>query len=493
MMIEPNFPRTNLMDLIPERLLQLSQDGFFVMDLGYRYLFWSDGMQRITGISEAEVLGKNAFDVFPFLHEIGQDQVFESVFTCESTSTKARPFTIPESGRKGYFDAHYYPFREEGQVVGLLAIVTDVTELKRSASLNAETESRFRNMADSSPVMLWMSGTDALCNFFNHSWLEFSGKPMAAELGAGWAEGVHAFDFQRCMDTYMSSFRERKPFEMEYRLLRNDGEYRWILDRGTPRYAPDGTFEGYIGSCIDITERKMLEDELRKSIHLREEFLSIASHELKTPLTSLSLQIQVFRHLFQKTDDLNKIRDSVPPMIDVADRQLRHMADLIEKFLDISRIETGNFNMDMAEMDLVRTIAEISERLTPIANQAGCTLTYCGPDSLYGFWDRARMEQVVSNLLTNAIKYAAKSAIEIRLRADKKTAVLEVEDHGAGIPSEVHSRIFEKFFCGSPGGNTGGLGLGLFAVREIVLAHGGTISAMNGPEHGAIFRVELPL
>src|SRR5689334_7986686 len=128
-------------------------------------------------------------------------------------------------------------------------------------------------MADSSPVMLWMSGKDGRCNFFNQSWLEFSGRKMDQELGVGWAEGVHAFDFQRCIDTYLEAFRERRPFEMEYRLQRHDGQFRWILDRGAPRYSPEGTFEGYIGSCIDITERKTLETELRKTIQLREEFL----------------------------------------------------------------------------------------------------------------------------------------------------------------------------------------------------------------------------
>ena len=145
-------------------------------------------------------------------------------------------------------------------------------------------------MADASPVLLWMSRTDGLCTFFNQTWLDFTGRSLEEEWGVGWAEGIHFEDFQRCMDTYVDAFNRREVFEMEYRLRRHDGEYRWILDRGTPRYLPDGTFAGYIGSCVDITERKQLEAELRKAVRVRDEFLSIASHELRTPLTSLKLR-----------------------------------------------------------------------------------------------------------------------------------------------------------------------------------------------------------
>src|SRR4051812_34225848 len=144
-------------------------------------------------------------------------------------------------------------------------------------------------MADASPVLLWMAGRDALCTFFNQTWLRFTGRTLEEEWGVGWAEGVHFEDFQRSMDTYTAAFNKREVFEMEYRLKRADGEYRWILDRGTPRLAQDGTFAGYIGSCVDITDRKKLEISLRQAVRDRDDFLSIATHELRTPLTSLQL------------------------------------------------------------------------------------------------------------------------------------------------------------------------------------------------------------
>jgi PAS domain S-box-containing protein len=136
-------------------------------------------------------------------------------------------------------------------------------QLQESEAELRESEGRFRVVADSAPVLIWMSGTDKLCNFFNKGWLDFTGRRLEEELGNGWAEGVHAEDFDRCLEVYVTSFDARQQFTMEYRLRRNDGEYRWVLDSGTPRFASDGAFLGYIGSCIDITERKLAEEKFR--------------------------------------------------------------------------------------------------------------------------------------------------------------------------------------------------------------------------------------
>lgn len=156
-------------------------------------------------------------------------------------------------------------------------------------------DARFRLLADNAPVMLWMSGLDGLCDFFNSTWLEFTGRSLEQERGNGWAEGVHADDFQDCMDRYLSSFVARQPFRMEYRLRRADGEYRWILDHGVPRYSEAGTFEGFIGSCIDITEMRENAESLRartlalgSALREREVLLSEIHHRVKNNLQLLS-------------------------------------------------------------------------------------------------------------------------------------------------------------------------------------------------------------
>ena len=148
----------------------------------------------------------------------------------------------------------------------LLLASTDITERVAAQGALQESEERFRNMADATPIMIWMSGVDQGCTYFNKQWLDFTGRTLEQEIGSGWTEHVHPDDYIRCLDTYSKSFELRRPFEMEYRLRRSDGEYRWIYDKGTPCFSsPDYVFLGYIGSSLDITERKESEVNLRKA------------------------------------------------------------------------------------------------------------------------------------------------------------------------------------------------------------------------------------
>src|SRR6201997_2740719 len=133
-------------------------------------------------------------------------------------------------------------------------------ELKTAEGILRQSEARFRWVADAAPVLIWVADTDKLCSYFNEAWLDFTGRPLDSELGDGWAEGIHPEDLQCCLNNYTQSFDRREKFRMEYRLRRYDGEYRWVFDIGVPRYTQEGSFAGYIGSCIDITERMRAEE-----------------------------------------------------------------------------------------------------------------------------------------------------------------------------------------------------------------------------------------
>jgi PAS domain S-box-containing protein len=369
---------------------------------------------------------------------------------------------------------------------------------ERLAERLRETESRFQTMADHAPVLLWMAGTDANCNFFNAEWLKFTGRPMEHELGVGWAEGIHPEDFQDSMDTYIDCFNARRSFEMEYRLLRRDGEYRWILDRGTPRFAPDGKFEGFIGSCIDITDRKHMELELERAVRLRDEFLSIASHELKTPLTALKLQTQIVRNALdpkRSTSAETLSPEALDDLLEMTVRQINHLSELVEILLDVSRIGSGGLTLQPESVDLRLIVGQVLERLASQAQNARCEIHWDpGEWPIIGHWDGVRLAQVLNNLVGNALKYAAGAPLDVRLEVTEGNfARVTVRDHGPGIQPQDQERIFERFERAASHRNYGGLGLGLYIAKQIVLAHGGRLRVESAPAKGAAFIVELPL
>jgi PAS domain S-box-containing protein len=357
-----------------------------------------------------------------------------------------------------------------------------------------ETEGRFKAMADVAPVLLWMSRTDGLCTFFNQTWLQFTGRSMEEEWGIGWAEGIHFEDFQRCMDTYADAFNRRELFEMEYRLRRYDGVYRWILDRGAPRYMPDGTFAGYIGSCADITERKQLEADLRKAVKVRDEFLSIASHELRTPLTSLKLRAErLYRSAVREPgapalEDGRLARDAEATLT-----QVNHLVRMVEVLLDVSRISEGRLALDRDDLEVGPLVAAVADRMKEPASTAGSPIRIEVRGAASARWDRFRIEQVVTNLLSNAIKYGAGKPVDILVDRNDGSARIVVTDRGPGIEEEHHARLFERFARFAPTRHYGGFGLGLWIARVIVEAHGGTIGVESRAGEGASFFVTLPL
>jgi len=352
---------------------------------------------------------------------------------------------------------------------------------------------RFRIMADVAPVLLWMSREDGLCTFFNQTWLDFTGRTLDDEWGVGWAEGVHFEDLQRCMDTYSDAFNAREMFEMEYRLRRRDGVYRWVLDRGTPRYTPDGTFTGYIGSCIDITDRKQLEAELRQAVRVRDDFLSIASHELRTPLTALKLRAEIMRRTVQQASLDGSVGARLKAEAAATVNHVQRLVNMVDVLLDASRLAEGPLALDREEVEVGTLVASVADRMRESAATAGSALRVEVGAPISGRWDRFRIEQVVGNLIGNAIKYGAGRPIDVSAGPSAGKAVIAVNDQGVGISPEDQRRLFERFARLTPGRYYGGFGLGLWISRTIVEAHGGTIAVSSQLGNGASFVVQLPL
>jgi PAS domain S-box-containing protein len=468
------------------------EDGLVAHDRTYRVAYWDWRMEAMSGLSADEVLGRDSFEIFPFLIPNGDDALFREALAGRRVCCGPRPFAIAATGRRGMYQACYSPLRDlNGEVVGIAAVVRDVTEGHILAEQLRETENRFRNMADASPVLLWMSGLDARCTFVNQTWVAFTGRSLEEACDSCWTAGVHVADVHRFTDTYERAFAAREPFEMEYRLRRADGEYRYVLNRGVPRFTPEGTFAGYIGSCVDITDHKDVEAQLRQSVRDREDFVAVASHELRTPLTALQLTLEKLLRDVPKagsgSDGHPFVRHAVRAV-----GQVHRMAELVQELLDVSRLASGRVELQRAPVDLAAVAAAAVERLTDAARRGGSTLLFERDAPVVGLWDASRLERVVMNLVSNAIKYGAGKPVCVDVRAAADRAILTVRDHGIGIDPEDQSRIFGQFERAVSSRNYSGFGLGLWIVREIVRMHAGSVLVASAAGAGATFTVSLP-
>jgi signal transduction histidine kinase len=237
-----------------------------------------------------------------------------------------------------------------------------------------------------------------------------------------------------------------------------------------------------------VAALEVIEAQLQDAVRTRDEFLSVASHELKTPLTSLNLQIDHLRRL-ARTGRL----DSAPALLEAAKRQLMRLNDLVDQLLDVSRIATQRLAVNVDEVDLAEIVRDVCDRFRPQAEAARSSLHVEAGDAVRGRWDRFRIEQVLSNLLSNSIKYGGGKPVTVGVTAGEDMARVAVHDEGIGIAQSDVSRIFGRFERAVSSRHYGGLGLGLYIAHEVVEAHGGCILVQSEPGHGSTFTVLLPL
>jgi signal transduction histidine kinase len=250
----------------------------------------------------------------------------------------------------------------------------------------------------------------------------------------------------------------------------------------------------------ESSRRKHAEDayeqckfELRKAIVARDEFLSIASHELKTPITSLKLQTEINLRQMRRRDPRMFDQEFVEKTLSVTNRQVNRLTKLVDDMLDVSRVGQGGLQLLRDDMDYSELLIEVLERFEFELKTAGCSHTVKMQQPLRGLWDRLRLEQVLVNLCGNAVKYASGKPIEISLNQENDQAIFKIRDHGPGIAAENLERIFERYERATPTSSIPGLGLGLYISRQIAELHGGTLTAESTPEEGAAFTLRLPL
>ncbi|MGZ5036008.1 MAG: PAS domain-containing hybrid sensor histidine kinase/response regulator [Usitatibacter sp.] len=381
----------------------------------------------------------------------------------------------------------------------------------------ASTADHFRLMADYAPVMIWLASPDRRSVYFNRLWLEFTGRALSDELGFGWTGGLHPDDAAACLEAYSRAFDAREPFEVRYRLRDRGGEYRWIHDRGVPLF-DDGELAGFVGSCLDITDRLAAEQEARaararedekrteqleqeraarahaeSATLARDQFLAIVSHELRSPLNGIKSWTHVLENHLRDGDAM--VRRAIAGIMIGVEHQVR----LIEDLLDVTRAMSGNLGLVKQGMALLPVLADAVESLRAMAAEKGLSLVTryeLGEGEIHG--DPDRVHQIFANLLTNAIKFTPRGGtIEVSAAREGAMARVTVRDDGVGIAPEFLPYLFDPFRQADPGDASRrqeGLGLGLALVQRLAELHGGYATCRSdGLDRGATFDVYLPL
>jgi len=358
-----------------------------------------------------------------------------------------------------------------------------------------ESEQRFRLMADTAPALLWMSGADKQCCFVNRSWLDFRGRTMEEELGDGWEAGVHPDDLRRCLEMYESSFDARQPLELEYRIRRHDGEYRWMLDRGVPRYGANGEFLGYIGSAVDLTDLKRAEESRQNLIHASRlavlgELTAMIAHELSQPLTAILTNTDAVERMLLDMAVLP--RDEIRQILaDIRQDDLR-----ANQAIHRIRALVRRREMEMKPIDMNAAIAEVvnlargdaERRHVQIREEYSAQLPPARGDVVH-------LQHVVLNLLINGMDAMKESPeaernLVVSTSGDNLGFVeIAIKDSGQGVSPENLPRVFDSFFTTKPEG----MGMGLSLARYIIQSHSGRLWAENNKDgRGTTFRFVVP-
>jgi PAS domain S-box-containing protein len=347
-----------------------------------------------------------------------------------------------------------------------------------------ERDQRYRNLAEAIPHIVWTATPDGEMTYFNERWYDYTGQSHSDARGTGWTASVD--DSVRCAQRWRDGLATRSVFELECRLRRHDGELAWHLGRAVPELDGAGLV-GWVGTFTDIDALKRAYELAEQAIHARDDFLAIAAHELRTPLTTLRLRLAGL------DADLAGADERIRRKLESSLRQGVRLHGLIESLFEGSRIIGGRLTLSRERFDLAEVARELVDQFGEAAAAAGVELSFRAAGAVVGLWDRLRIEQILQNLIANALKYAPNAPVSVSVVAADRRALVEVTDSGRGVSPEDIERIFGPFERAASTRNYGGLGLGLFIARENAAAHGGAIRVRPSPGGGATFVLELPV
>lgn len=373
----------------------------------------------------------------------------------------------------------------------------DLTYHEMQAVFIKESQKRFETIANSAPVMIWISDVEGLFSFVNKIWCEFTGREMGNELGLGWLQNVHPDHINDLLDSYKNSLLSKSKFSSEFLLKNNENEYKWILMVGTPRYNQQNNFSGLIGTCSDISKQKeneekisKINEELAEIIATKDKFFSIISHDLRSPLYGLTGILELISNKDEEFDD-----ESKQQIMEEAYISSKNIYQLMENLLEWANIQTGKIAFEPQNLKLLPLVLSITGLYSQNLKAKGIELTIEINSNVSVYADKKFTETILRNLLSNAIKFTHQNG-HISIVSDNKKGMLTIyiTDDGVGIDSDTVGKLFRIDKAQSTKGTAkeSGTGLGLILCKELVENQNGTIWVDSVPGEGSTFCFTVP-
>jgi len=446
----------------------------------------NDKILNAWGKTDA-VIGKKIKEGIPELEGQPFLQILKDVYESGETYSATEDKVL--LAKDGKLDTFYYNFsykplkNQNGEVYAILNFATDVTDLVLAKKQIQENKDKYKNLADSLPIIIWTADKDGKIDYYNKKWYDYSGFEGIDDRKNASQKILHPDDFPKAMEIWKTSQKNKSAYEIEYQFKDKTKEngYRWFLGRAIPIKDNDGEVVQWIGTCTDIDEFKQFQQQ-------KDNFLGIASHELKTPLTSLKLYSQFLEKNLRKQQDDNNAIVALK-----MDEQINKLNNLINDLLDVTKIQNGKIILNHSEFNFDELVNEVVDEQQMSTSQK-ISLETEGIGNISG--DRNRISQVMSNLINNAIKYSPESdriLITTKL-LENNNVFFSVKDFGIGIPEDKKDRVFEQYYrvSGSKEHTFPGLGLGLYISSEIIKRSGGRIFVNTTEGKGSDFCFEIP-
>ena len=454
--------------------------------------------ELIIGYDIEKIVGKNIIELVPKMETDQIRNILQKSFATSVPNTAEMVIRTSDGSNLNVLSMfRCFKDHDTNNVFCVLSII-DYTPQKMKEEIIRDSEERFKNMANTAPVMIWIADVEGLFSFVNKVWLDYSGGELGNQLGINWLNNVHPDDLEKLVNNYQKALKTKKPFSVEFRLMDKKSKYEWMLIKGTPRYTNENVYMGFIGSCISIHDQKEFEtkisnlnEELVHTIATKDKFFSIISHDLRSPLSGLMGILDILNTNYESLEEKEKRE-----FITDAAVASKTTFTLMENLLEWSRIQTGKISYQ-PEMLRIQRLADNMAALYEqnLKNKEINFVNSIKPD-IFAFADKSMTETIFRNLISNALKFTHTGGnITVSSEIENNMVIIKVEDSGVGIEQENITKLFRVDAGFSTKGTTeeSGTGLGLIICKELAEKQKGKIWVESKKDEGSTFYFSVPI